>query len=159
MELANGIYRARVTQWALGKTDKGNEQVVMEFDFLDDGFVGTRMSWYGYFTEKGLPITLKALRTCGWHGSDLADLSGVEINEVSLTVENETYEGKTRPKIKWVNAVGGFNLKAPLAADEAKAFGARMKGAVLAFDKSEGKPAPKPNAKPKGTSITDDIPF
>lgn len=148
MAIQDGTYRARAVGAALGETKGGKEQVAVEFELLTDDLTpGQRITWFGYFTEKTTARTIESLRICGWTGSDLTDLEGIGANEVELVVENEEWEGKTRAKVQWVNkAGGGLSLAAPLSADKAKAFAARMKGAVLAFDQAAGqprKPAPK----------------
>jgi hypothetical protein len=100
-----GIYRARAVQAALCETKSGKEQLAIEFALYDvDGVEGEHVTYFGSFSDAALPHTLKALRTCGWAGTDLADLSGVERNEVSLVLEDEEYEGRVRTKVKWVNA-------------------------------------------------------
>ena len=164
--LSNGVYRAKAIQGALGETKAGKEQVAVEFEILDEGFHGQRITWFGYFSEKTMDVTLRALRTMGWQGDDLSDLTGITNNEVSLVVEQEEYEGKWTAKVRWVNSLGGgLGLKAPLAPDRAKTFAARMRAQVLAFDKSEGTPRPSaprpaPRTEPnRGTNPNDDIPF
>lgn len=174
MELPNGIYQARATRAALGETKEGNERVAVEFELLTEGFAGQRITWYGYFTDKAFPITIKALRACGWYGDDLSDLSGIEINEVELDIQNEAYEGKVSARVKWVNAPGsgGMAFGSPLPTDRAKALAARMRGQLLALEKSEGRrPAsssnrrgfpqgdPRPEPPPLGVDPADDIPF
>jgi hypothetical protein len=143
MELKDGIYRARALGAGLGETKSGAEQVAIEFDFLD--FEGTRLTYYGTFSDKAVEHTLRALRTAGWRGDDLADLSsigGPDAPEVDLVVENEEWEGKVRLKVRWVNPRGGLGMKAALAPDKAKAFAARMRGQVAAFDRTAGAPKP-----------------
>lgn len=139
MELQNGNYRGKALGAALGVTSKAAEQVAIEFELLD--LSGTRYTYFGTFGDKALEHTLKALRASGWRGDDLADLSSVggpDAPEVELVIENETYEGKTRARIRWVNPRGGLSIKAPLAPDKAKSFAARMRAAVLAFDAANG---------------------
>lgn len=143
--MENGIYRARPLEAVLTYTAAGNEQVHISFELLDDGFEGKYLTYFGSFSEKAQEHTFKALRNCGWTGVDLSDLSGLNADEVSLVVENEEYEGKVRAKVRWVNAPGGVTVKAPLPPDKAKAFAARMKGQLLAFDKTST--APKPAVK------------
>lgn len=138
--MENGTYRGKALGAVLGETSKGAEQVAIEFGFFDAE--NTRYTYFGTFGEKALEHTLKALRTAGWKGDDLSDLSsigGPDAPEVDLVVENEEYEGKVRAKIKWVNPRGGLSLKAPLPADKAKAFAARMRAQVAAFDATNGR--------------------
>jgi hypothetical protein len=110
--LENGDYRAKASRGALGLAGNGTEQVGVEFDLLDKP--GNKLTWYGYFTEKGTDIALRGLRTAGWKGTDLSDLSSLsdpEVPEVILVVEQETYEGKTRPKVKFINSTGGLAMR------------------------------------------------
>lgn len=145
MELKNGKYRGRGIQGVL--TTSGDKECVMvEFELLEHE--GQSLTWWGYFTDAAMEITFKALRNCGWTGTDLQDLTGLDANEVILVVENETYQGKTRPKVKWVNSLGGLGLAEPLSVDAAKSFAARMKGALLKFDQDNGT-KPKAKAAPK----------
>jgi hypothetical protein len=140
-DILPGTYRARAVHGALGETKSGSEQVAVEFELLDaDGAAGPRITWYGYFSEKTLATTVKALRACGWKGDLLTDLSGISDNEVSLVVENEVLpDGRARPRVRWVNAPGGpgLGLKTPLVGDKARAFAARMRAHIAAVDQVE----------------------
>ncbi len=144
-EIRNGVYRGRGLQAALGRAGTGKEQVAVQFQLMDaDGVSGPTITWYGYFTDSTYERTVESLRHCGWAGDDLSDLSGIDTNEVSLVIENEEYEGKATPKVKWVNAPGGgLALKEQLSADEARSFAAQMKGRILAMKQGQPKkPAP-----------------
>lgn len=158
--MENGTYRGKALGAVLGETSKGNEQVAIEFGFFD--VENARLTYFGTFGEKALEHTLKALRAAGWKGDDLSDLSsigGPDAPEVDLVVENEEYEGKVRPRIRWVNPRGGPSVKAQLTPDKAKAFAARMRGAVLAHDRTHGQqraaaPA-RSNRAPEPPPLTD----
>jgi hypothetical protein len=162
-----GTYRARAIEAALGETDAGKEQVAVRFELLD--LPGQGITWYGYFTEKSTPITLKALRTAGWRGNDLMDLGDLcnpeTTPEVYLVVEHETYEGKTSAKVRWVNGAGGLSIKKALDPNKAKIFAARMKGQIVAFDQNTGTPKtngaakPPPPAEEQSPFSDDEIPF
>lgn len=154
MEFADGNYLARGTQAALGETGTGKEQVAVIFKILAPGFEGKHITWFGYFTDKTADRTIESLRICGWAGSDLSDLSGIDTNEVELVIANEEYEGKTISKVRWVNRAGGVGLAAPMSPEKAKAFAAKMKGAVLRYDQANGKPkptAPRPAPSNRGS--------
>ena len=153
MEIPNGVYKAQTKDRQLTQTSKGLPQAAIEFELLEPGWPGKRMTYFGSFSEAAFPHTAKALRASGWKGSDLSDMSG-DMLEVSLVIENEEYEGKTRAKVKWVNAPGGINAK-PLPPAEAKQFAQQMKARFLAFDQTKGGPQPQ-----TGSGINDtDIPF
>lgn len=139
--MENGTYRARATSWVLGETSTGKEQVAVEFSLTDPELQGERIAWYGFFTEKTFERTIESLRACGWTGDNLEDLSGLDANEVDLVIEQETYEGKTTPRVRWVNRPGAIGVKTALAPEKAKTFAAKMKAQIRAFDASQGKKA------------------
>lgn len=154
-----GTYRAKAVGAALCFTKAGAEQVAIEFELLD--CEGYRMTYFGTFGEKALEHTIKALRTCGWQGDDLSSYEGVDANEVSLVIEHEEWEGKVSAKIRWINPVGpgGAALKAPMAPDQAKAFAAKMRGAIIGL--AGPRPAVKPAARPAaaGPAPKSGLPF
>ena len=130
----DGRYTARAVQAVLGRTKGGAPQIAVEFK-LENGQTRT---WYGYFTDGTRDRTIEALRFCGWRGSDLTDLTGIDTNDVSLVLETEEWEGKRIQKIQWVNRLGGIALVERMGENEARAFAASMKGAVLAVDQEAG---------------------
>jgi hypothetical protein len=140
-----GDYRARAVKVQLGKAKSGNEQIGVEFELLD--FNGKRMGWYGSFSEAAFEITMKGLATAGFHGADVSDTTWVEhAPEVILVIVNEEWEGKVRAKVKFINSLGGVNMKDAITGSDAKTFAARMKGRVLAYQSSAGAPkTQKPN--------------
>ena len=158
----DGRYAARAVQAVLGRTKGGAPQVAVEFK-LENGQTRT---WYGYFTEGTRDRTIESLRICGWRGTDLDDLSGVDTNDVSLVIETEEWEGKKIQKIQWVNKLGGIALVERMGEGEARAFAASMKGAILAFDQEAGtnrdvkrSAPPAQRAAAPGSARGDDIPF
>ncbi len=149
-----GTHAARAIAAKLGETSKGDPQVAVEFEISDLPDGPRRLMWYGYFTEKTEDRTIEALRICGWTGTDFTDIQvGAD---VSLVIEEEVYERKTRTKVKWVNRPGGIAMAKAMDAAKAAAFAARMKGKLLAFDQAAGT---KPAAAPKPTDAPADIPF
>ncbi len=167
--MQRGTYRAKATNAQLAFTDGGKEQVAVEFEITSPGqCFGEMITWYGYFTDKTTERTIKGLRTCGWQGSDLSDLRGVSDNEVSIVIDEEEYQGKSRFKVQWVNALGGGGPKKPMTDTEARAFAARMKGAVLNASQgqpqsssSSRKPVTKDSGNPEdyGFDPSGDLPF
>lgn len=160
--LDKGEYRARAIKGALGVSQNGNEQVGVEFDLLD--LPGQKIAWYGTFTEAAFDIAMRGLRAAGMTGDDLSDFAWVQsAPEVMLVVDHETYQQKTRAKVKFINSFGGLAMKKPLEGVEAQSFAERMRARVLLFN--QGQPAPKreehlgsgPNGEP--SPFNDDIPF
>lgn len=152
MSLANGVYRARAVSWALGLTNTNKEQIAIELEILDEEAFGQKITWYGYFTDKAFDVTLKALRTLGWRGTDLSELTGLDSNEVHIVVESEEYQGKYYPRVKWINPLngGGIPLKNQLDPSAAKAFAAKMKARILSVEQANGRPAQqqRPQSRP-----------
>jgi hypothetical protein len=169
MELPNGRYRARAVQGVLGRTSKGTEQVAVEFQLYDaEGVPGASITWFGYFSDATFERTIESLRHCGWVGDDLSDLTGIDSNEVSLVIENEEYQGKLYPKVRWVNAPGGgVALREQLSATEAKSFAQRMRSRILAMSQGKALKGPTSGARraPAGAPpeppphTDDDMPF
>ena len=141
MNIAPGTYRARATghtvpehvRW--GRAEKGNEQIAIRFVLLGEGDQETpdQIWWVGTFADtpnaKGTTaaqITLTALRNCGWRGDDPSNLVGIDSEIVELDCQEDTYNGVTRVKVRWVNKPGaGFAFKEELGMGEIKALGAR----------------------------------
>jgi hypothetical protein len=131
--ITEGTWKARATEGALGYTQGGSEQVGVSMQLLDGPDEGKHITWYGYFTEKTVERTIESLRLMGWEGDSLADLTGIDRNDVFIVIEHEAdQQGEIRAKVRWVNGGGGVQMKDRLDEGAAVAFAERMKGAVLA---------------------------
>ncbi len=131
-----GRHEVRVVSHALTKSgQKGTPCVAVTFE--DD--VGQRITWFGYLTDAALEWTLKALAAMGWdsNASDgrIDSLNGTDLlagNRVEIVVEEEEYEGKLRPKVRWVNEIGG-GVGDRMAPDEATAFATDLRKRILSM--------------------------
>jgi len=141
-----GIYEAKVTDFGVGTTKKGDPMAMVRFGYVDSDGDSHSATWYGTFgTEKSSEISCETLAVCGYTSNNLADLakgagSGVldENRVVSLTLANDTYEGVTRLKIKYVNPPGGAGFRSSLEHSEAvKAFKGVNIGAAMAMAKKK----------------------
>lgn len=123
-----GIYKAKVVSHGISETSKGDPQAYITFSYEDDG-TNHSITWYGSFSEKAVPFTVKTLLICGLKGNNPA--GELEINkEVSITIENEVgQDGKERTKVKWVNALNAVRNVIPN--DLAKAKLSQLEGAVM----------------------------
>lgn len=166
--LAQGTYKARGVDGALGMTGTGKEQVAIGLEILEGESKGAYVTWHGYFTDATFDRTIESLRLLGWQGTDLADLRGIGTTEVSIVVEHEQYEGKLKARVQWINSPGGIALKERLDPGQAASFAARMKGKILALDQAKGggagnTTAPQNFAQPPAAggaaNAADDIPF
>lgn len=155
--LEAGTYRAKAVEATLGETKSGKEQVAVRFRLLDGDVEGQSITWYGYFTDKTIDGSFRALRTAGWRGQDLSDLTDIgreDAPEVLLVIEHEIDQaGQPRPRVRWVNSAGGIGVKNVLSGDKAKAFAAKMRGRLAAFDQQNR------GAAPKAQTAADDMPF
>src|SRR4051794_18119735 len=105
--LKAGTYRARGVESDLGIAQTGKEQVFVKFAITSGPEEGQHVTWFGYFnTPENAKRTIESLRTCGWTGTDITELTGIDANEVELVVEHEEYNGKTRAKVRWINEIG-----------------------------------------------------
>lgn len=152
--IPEGTWRGRGVTYKLGYTNQGGEQVGVEFQFSPDQHEevdGYHLTWYGGFSEKAEPFTLKTLRTLGWTGDDLSDLTGIDQNECeAVVVHEEDLQGELRARIRFINPLGagGVAMKNAMTEDQARAFAERMRGRVLAMNKA----APPPSAAPKAAA-------
>ena len=163
--ITNGTYKARATAVLLTKSSqKGTPLIQVNFQIQDEGeFHGETIRWDGYLTEKTAERTLESLGYCGWKGDDISVftkegvLDGCDLNDVSIVVEMEPYEGtdekyvgKSFPRVQWVNKTGGrgLNVENAMPVAEAVVFAEKMKGLV---HKTKAKiPAPAPAAAANG---------
>lgn len=159
--IPEGTWRCKGVSCALGYTSQDGEQVGVEIMLLpdqDEDVDGRHVTWYGQFSEKAEPYTLKTLRVLGWQGDDLADLSGiVDGPECEAVIGHEQdLQGEVRARVKFINALGsgGVAMKSKMTPEQAAAFAERMRGRVMAMNRATPAPAPKPapNAKPTTTT-------
>lgn len=178
LPLEKAYYRAKAKSWDLGTAETGTDQVAVEFEVVEGEQKGARITWYGFFTEKTEERTFEALRICGWTGTDLSDLTGLDANVVELACEPEdsqpnpeTGEIKTRLRVRWVNRSGGIVMKNRMDEDKKKVLAAKMKARLAAFDakaRAEGRQSAPPPVRPPPANggpppghpaAIDDIPF
>lgn len=79
------------------------------------------ITWYGSLkNEKATDYAVKAAVTCGFLGSDWDQFNKLMMapgQKVQIEVEENDYEGKTYPRVKWINALRSFET---MSADEIK---------------------------------------
>lgn len=156
-----GKYLTRAKEWAITETTTTKEpQIYIAFADVDG--LGQPPAYYGTFGEKALVHTMKALRNCGWNGSDIQELDhaqcGLDSNKVEIVVDHEEYGGKWRAKTKWVNSPGaGVTALAP---DKKAAFAQALKAKILQLEQGQPpKSAPRQaDGPPPGHPAHADIP-
>ena len=146
-----GTHNAKLVNYGIKTTQSGKPQIACLFEVVDNGEISS-LTWFGSFNEgKAQEITIKtlisvmdlfcepseiesALDKIANEGSDSGLLNMDKV--YALVVEHETYEGKTRAKIRWVNNVGGAGSTfEKLAKGEGKKLfsGLNLGGTVAAF--------------------------
>lgn len=162
-----GRFIARPVEWSVSEQGENNlATFIVKFETVQ-WFDDRDQTWYdvpgeivGYFyMEKkdgtANERTIKSIREAfGWDGIDLNALHNNDwsTTEVQLTLENETWQGKTRLKVKWLNprdyAGGQFERAAP---ETVKAIGSRLGAKLRALGGApvgSTAPAGKPKAPP-----------
>lgn len=148
--IAPGTYPATVTGSALGLTGTGKEQIAIGLDVhVTDRSTGEMypvpMTWYGYVhSDAALRVTDKALAALGFDPTtrDLSELGPEEPHaspivgatcEVVVEHEHDEEYG-TRARVKWLNRPGGGGVavKERMDPKQARAFGAAVRGRLLA---------------------------
>lgn len=161
-----GRYLARCTgpdDVQFGYASSGNEQILLRFELLNEGFQGQYVQWFGSFAnDQAQQITFRTLRDCGWQGADVTQLDGIDKNEVELLIKYEEYQGKRRMKVNVFAPGGGmFTMPKQMNDAEKRAFAQRMKGAAIASQAPNGTaPAQAQRRAPAAAGRDDsDIPF
>ena len=161
MQMENGTYAAKPVSAAEGgasvyESQGGALMLAIRFALEGGGQITARVC----LVNKDGALNTKNIERCrewsGWDGSDPywfmeTDLSGID---VELVVENEEYEGKTFPSVKWINKPGSGGGKAlPDAADRKAVlakYGAKFRAVAggVAPVKPVAPAAPAPAAPP-----------
>lgn len=144
--LNQGTYIAKLTGYGIKMTNAGKPQISCQFSIISDESV-YNLTWFGSFNEgKAQEMTIKTLvgvfeLMC--EPSEIETMlgriaaEGVESGllnmdkDYQLVVEHDVYEGKTRPKIRWVNNPGSGQAFEKLAGDVFK--GMNLGGTVAAI--------------------------
>ena len=157
--LSEGTYRARAAELDFGFAGTGTEQIAVRFLTTE----GESITWYGYFTDKAAQYAIQALRACGWKGDDLFELTVEDLpDEVELVVQEDEYDGQTRMRVAFINALGSGSVALKERMDDAqrRKFAARMKGLCMKVKPSASpSPAPTPAEPADAFGDDDDIPF
>jgi hypothetical protein len=75
------------------------------------------------------------LRALGFEGNNLEDVEKQRLEDASIVVEMDEYNGEERPKVRWVNAKGSINLK-PM--ENKSNFAKSMAAKIAALEAGQG---------------------
>jgi hypothetical protein len=154
MQLENGTYTARPLPPGDGaasiyESQGGALMLALKFAITDGPTLTARVCLVNKDGAVNTNNLARLREWSGWDGADPywfmeTDLSGVD---VELVIENEEYQGKVSPSVKWINKPGtGGGAKLPDAADK-RAILAKYGNFFRALAGGT-KPAPKPAAPP-----------
>lgn len=119
-----GKHKVAIIGTRLGETKDGQLFIEITFGNPDGDTISTQK----YTSDKAWEYTERDLKTCGWD----AEANGFQFeqfnsepspilgNEVSITVEEEEYNGKTRTRVKSIN-------RPSLTADKAGSLAAQLR--------------------------------
>lgn len=130
----------------LSLTAKGDRKVTAQFQILNPpaGFsVRFPIWWNGTFTEKSARRTVESLRLMGFKGDDMLAIETQRLDQiVSVLVEHGEWEGKTTPRVAFVNAPQSGNgivkIKNPMTDDAKRQFAAMMRGKISSVPDVDG---------------------
>ena len=158
-------------QWGPG-TKNSPFVAAVSFEVLNGPCAGQRITAFLYFADtagkSGKTVaerSLESLRACGFTGDDIDKFADQHPDiECQIVVEHETYEGKTRAKVKWINpATRGFTFEKPLDSTSLRKYSAQLKSTLKGIPAVVGKKAERqaPSAPPAddgGWSGNDTLP-
>lgn len=165
--LTEGTYKATILEYSVLEPKPGKSpQVAVKFQINNESELTDdkeTIVYYGSLSPKALPYTLANLLRCGLKSDDLSTLcesDAFDGREIELVLENDTYEGKTRLKVQWINEIGGSKFKA-IAKDQAKSMLSHLSGDVAAARHEMGiKTKPKEKVADFDLAAGDDgVPF
>lgn len=149
-----GRFDVKVVRTGLGEAGEGkNPQIIVQFEDEE----GNTISAYLFCTEKAWPYTEEKLQNMGWdpvqHGYRFEELnedpSPIAGNAAEIVTDEETYDGKTRTKVKFINPPGGRIER--MEAGEAQAFAAKLRQRLLGGNSQQADQPPPPS--------DEDVPF
>jgi hypothetical protein len=162
-----GKFKAVVTAKELTTTRNGGEQVVVTFELREGPSTGETIKYYGNLSAAAAEYTLKNLRICGWKSDDIRELDTVGDDEVQLNIQEDTYNGNTALKVKFINPLT-MASKFTVEPSQADALAARLK-ALAAATRGDTPAAPavaprtvaatKPNGAAPAVVDADELPF
>lgn len=151
-----GKYDGKIVDYGISKTSTGKKQAFIVFEIQ-----GKNLTWYGGLdavpnanTGKAqLEYTVKTLLDCGLSSDTIEVMAAGQSSnaipigkEMTLVVEDNTYEGNVSSRIKYVNELGFVAGPARMSYEEATGADSGALRAELARQKmmkKTGAPVPK----------------
>jgi hypothetical protein len=159
-EPLSGRHPAKLITYDIGMASTGREQIGVLFEFTDGPGRGEQITWYGHFTPDAFPITVRALKELGWSGERI-DTLRAELKPgtvVQLVLEVETYQGKKRSRVKFINRRGLVRMDQTMTREQRQAFGVEVQQ-MLDQKIHERKAPGRGDDAASSAPEDDDIPF
>lgn len=136
-DIKSGIYKAKVVKGSeeYGESANKTPELLLRVHVPE---LQRELTVVLYFSESASPYSLERLRLCGWKGTDLSDLTGVDENEIEIEVKYEDYQGAPKMKVGIRSGGGTFSTKTPV---DKKAFAAKV-AAIAGLPAPTGVPKP-----------------
>jgi hypothetical protein len=133
----NGTVHKPVAGWFGESTKNKTPYIALDIEVIDDAEDGgKRISWTGWLSDKALDSTIEKLaQAFGFNGDLNALFQGQMTFEGQLCqfiTEIETYEGKDRTKVKWLNPYGYSGSEEPMDKVSLTSLVARLNGRAKA---------------------------
>lgn len=150
----------------IGESGKGTVYVGLPFEVIDGPEQGQHITGYLYISDNALDRSIETLAECFGFNGDLNALyngeTSLEGYECSITTDMETYEGRERCKVQWINPLGsGGNGMKAASAEKFNSILSRLGGRAKAIAEAELKGMPaRPQPTDAAAAGTDDnLPF
>lgn len=140
-----GTYKAKIKDYGYSQKEGKDPSAMVQFK-LDDG---NTITWFGSFNGGARPITVKTLiETLGFSSDNPEDLyKGAgsmilnEDREYDLVIEDNTWNGVTKSRIKYINISGQTRTieKLDAAGTKVAIGGLKLKADFLAAKKNAKK--------------------
>lgn len=124
----SGEWKIRYVKHKWGATSNGAEQIGVLVSVEEGPAQGRRFVWYGSWTEAALPITFDGLVALGWAGKSLGTITeDVKPGAEAMGVfAYETYEGKQRLRLNFINPMRTIRFAKPLEEAARKVLAQRV---------------------------------
>ena len=176
-----GTYIANVEPTSFGwfdKSSKGTPSIRLKLVIAEGPETGRSIDYHAWLSDNAVDNSIRTLAEAfGWDGDLISLQNGHDPfsgKDVEIVVENESYNGKLRTKVRWLNALGGGrSAAAGIDSKEVESLVAKLARRAMAIAKESSggeQAASAPAARPQPTGRVvkasdpieyqdDDIPF
>jgi hypothetical protein len=142
--LPEGTYRAKAIDYAVGEAGTGTQQIGVACQIVQGPAANQVRTWYGFFSDDAIEVTIKAMRAMGWATNSLDDLDEIlRGKEFDIVIEHEADKEdprKMRDRIRWINA-GGVAMKKKLNGAEIALLNKKISGVAARLGGGSRQPA------------------